>query len=74
MVAVRKDSLGRFPFGRSDLELRMRHEEMPHNALKRFAVRRDVRGIHRRHNDTGGCLLRSVTTVATDNADDRRAD
>ena len=52
----------------------MRDEQMPHDALKRFAVRCDVRGIHRRYDDARGRLLGCVTAVAADNADHRRAD
>ena len=52
----------------------MRHKKMPDDGLKRLAVRRDVRRVHRRHDDAGSSLLRSVTTVATDNADHRCAD
>ena len=74
MVAVRKDSLGGFPFRLRDFELRMRDKEMPHDALKRLAVRRDMRGIHCRNDDARGGLLRGVTAIAPNNADNRRTD
>ena len=73
MVAVRKDSLGGFPFRLRHLEFGMRDEQMPHDALKRLAVRRDMRGIYRRNDDAGRRLLRGVTAIATNDADDRRA-
>lgn len=47
---------------------------MPDDALKLFVVRREVHGVHRRHDDARRRLLRGVTVVAPDNTDDRRAD
>ncbi len=48
----------------------MGNEQMPDHALKCFAVRRDVIGIHRRHDDAGVSGLGGESAVATDNADD----
>ena len=52
----------------------MRDEEVPNNALKGFAMRRDVCGIHRGNNDARGGFFRRVTAIATDDADHRCAD
>lgn len=51
----------------------MRDEQMPDHRLKRLAVRRDVSRVDRRHNDTRRRFLRSVTAVASNDADNRGA-
>ena len=52
----------------------MRDEQMPHESLKRFRVRRDVFGIDSRDDDVRVGDLRRVASVATDDAVDLRAD
>src|ERR1039458_7951978 len=51
----------------------MRHEQMPDHRLKRFAVRRDVSRVDRRHDDARRRFLRGVTAVASNDADNRGA-
>ena len=47
---------------------------MPDHRLKRFAVRRDMSRVDRRHDDACRRRLRGVTAIASNNADHRGAD
>src|ERR1035437_7250279 len=52
----------------------MRHEQMPDDALKRFAVRRDVGRVHRRHDDARGRFLCGESAIASNNSNNRSTD
>ena len=65
-------SLRAFPFGLVDLELRMRHEEMPDHGLKRLGMWRDMIGIDGGDDDAGGGLPGCKTAITTHDSDNGR--
>src|SRR5580700_7265928 len=65
---------GRFPLGLLLLDRGMRHQQMPHEGLKRFCVRSDVSRVDRRNKDADVSDFRSVAAIAANDAEDLRAD
>ena len=53
-------SLDRFPLRGPRLQLVVGDEQVPHNRLKHFRLRRDVVGVDRRHDRAGRCDLCGV--------------
>src|SRR5690348_710757 len=51
----------------------MRDKQMPDDALKSLAVRRDVRRVDCRNNHTSSGFLRRVATIPPDDANNRSA-
>ena len=63
----------RLPFRLRLAQGGVRHEQMPHDGLKGFRVRRNGVGIHHGHDNARISQLGGHPTVASDNPDNRRA-
>src|SRR5437899_13063628 len=56
----RRTLAGRLPFHFVGLEIRVRHDEVPHHRMKRLRVRRDRARVYDWHDNAGVCDLGRV--------------
>src|SRR5207244_9269829 len=56
----------RLPLGFRPLNVRVRHNKMPHYRLERFGMRRNMHRIHARDDHAGIGYLRRISSVPAD--------